>query len=87
MPDQPGLTLDHMIDPMSPKPLFMQLADVIAARIGSGEYAAGQRLPGVDWWHQDTGLARGTILHAMRELQSRGLVVILPGRGTYVVNR
>jgi GntR family transcriptional regulator len=74
-----------MIDREEPDPLYLQLADLLAGQIERGELAPNRPIPSVVQLQQEHGLARGTILHAVRVLVERGLVRIVPGRGTYVV--
>lgn len=76
-----------MIDPLSPTPLYVQLADLLAGMIERGELAAGQPLPSETTLRQEYGLARGTVRSAIRVLRERGLVVTAPQRGTYVAQR
>ena len=73
-----------MVDHMSPVPLYEQLADLLAARIETGELAPGAPLPSESYLQQEHGLSRVTVRAAMRALRERGLVVTLPQRGTYV---
>lgn len=74
-----------MVDPLSPTPLYRQVADALAARIESGELRPGQVMPSELSIQQEYGVARGTARAAVKELRERGLVVTLPQRGTYVV--
>lgn len=76
-----------MIDPEGPDPLYQQLADLLAGRIERGELVPNRPIPSVATLQQEYGLARGTILHALRVLRERGLVRIVPGRGAFVVER
>ncbi|MEH1013392.1 GntR family transcriptional regulator [Micromonospora sp. CPCC 206060] len=73
-----------MVDPMNPTPLYVQLADVLAAQIGAGELRPRQPLPSETQLRQTYGVARGTVRAAVALLRERGLVVTLPQRGTYV---
>jgi DNA-binding transcriptional MocR family regulator len=65
-------------------PLYQQLADAIAARIESGDLAAGERLPGHRDFAQSLGINVTTVTRAFAQLQRRGLVESRPGRGTVV---
>lgn len=75
-----------MVDPMSPTPLYVQLADVLAAQIKAGELQPRQPLPSETQLRQTYGVARGTVRAAVALLRERGLVVTLPQRGTYVTD-
>lgn len=72
------------VDPMSPTPLYVQVADLLAQRIASGELAPGKPIPSETAIRQEYGVARGTARAAVAELRKHGLVVTLPQRGTFV---
>ncbi|MFG2010026.1 GntR family transcriptional regulator [Micromonospora sp. NPDC048868] len=76
-----------MIDPMSPTPLYVQLADLLGKRIEEGDLKARQPLPSESTLQQEYGLARGTVRQAIALLRERGLVVTLPQRGTFVIDK
>ena len=76
-----------MIDEMSPVALYIQVADLLEARIRSGEFQPRQLLPSEPHIQQEYGVARGTVRAALRLLRERGLVVTLPARGTYVADK
>ena len=63
----------------------MEIANDIAAKIASGEYAEEQRLPGEADLAEMYGTARMTVRRAIRELRERGLVHTVYGKGTYVL--
>lgn len=66
---------------------YMQIADSIAARIESGEYSPGARLPSQRDLAVEYGVAPMTIRRAADVLIDRKLVVVVIGRGTVVANR
>jgi DNA-binding GntR family transcriptional regulator len=68
----------------SPVPLYVQAAEYIAARIVSGDLAAGARLPAERELAEEWGIAYQTVRRTMRELRERGLVVSVVGKGTFV---
>lgn len=72
------------IDPGAATPLWRQLADLLQARIDSGEYPAGRIMPSEKSLSQEFGLARGTVTKALNSLEDQGLVVRVQGRGTFV---
>ncbi|MEU8011166.1 regulatory GntR family protein [Micromonospora violae] len=76
-----------MIDPLAPTPIYVQLADVIAKRIETGELAPRRPIPSESTLQQEYGVARGTVRAAVRLLRERGLVMTVPQRGTYVSDK
>ncbi|MBY8341283.1 GntR family transcriptional regulator [Streptomyces spinosirectus] len=79
--DQPKPTLD----PMSARPLYVQLADVIAQKIASGELAPDRPIPSENHLADEYGVARLTARRAAQELRERGLIVTVRGKGSFVV--
>jgi DNA-binding GntR family transcriptional regulator len=73
-----------MVDPLSMVPIYVQLADIIAARIESGELQPGRPIPSESALVQEFGIARNTARAAVALLRERELVVTIPHRGTYV---
>jgi DNA-binding GntR family transcriptional regulator len=73
-----------MVDPLDPTPLYVQVADAVAARIKAGELKPGQPIPSEKTLQQDYGVARGTVRQAVAVLRDRGLVITVPQRGTFV---
>ncbi|WBB78644.1 GntR family transcriptional regulator [Micromonospora sp. WMMD882] len=76
-----------MLNPLSPVPLYVQLADVLATKIGRGELQPLHPLPSEKHLQQEFGVARGTARAAVRLLRERGLAMTVPQRGTYVTER
>jgi GntR family transcriptional regulator len=68
-----------------PQYVYVRLADHLAARITSGDLPKGARLPGERDLAAEYRVALGTVRRAIEELRSRGLVVTLPAKGTFVV--
>ena len=71
-----------MISEDDPRPAYVQLRDILKARIESGEYTA--RLPSEKDLHDEFGVAPMTARKAVRMLRDEGLVVVVTGRGVYV---
>ena len=71
-----------MVDPDSPVLAYVQLADDLARKIGSGELTG--RLPAERDLASEYGVAYGTVRRAMELLRERGLVESVHGRGTFV---
>ncbi|MFJ8662427.1 GntR family transcriptional regulator [Streptomyces sp. NPDC093795] len=72
------------LDPHSARPLYMQLAEVIAAKIETGEYAPDRMIPTPARLSEEYGIAVLTARRAMRELRERGLIITVPGKGSFV---
>ena len=75
------------VDPRSSVPSYRQLADQLRAAVESGEIAPGEPLPSITRIRQETGLAVGTIRHAVDVLTEEGIVYTVPGRGTFAAAR
>jgi GntR family transcriptional regulator len=75
------VTVDHD----SPVPLYQQVAALLRARIASGELTS--RMPSLKTIAQDYGVAHVTAEKAMALLRDEGLVVVVVGRGAYVVKK
>lgn len=73
-----------MIDPLSERHQYRQLADILRAQITTGELRPGDRLPSESGLHQTYGISRETIRRALRVLRDEGLVVTEGGYGTRV---
>ncbi|MCX4667386.1 GntR family transcriptional regulator [Streptomyces sp. NBC_01381] len=61
-----------------------QIADDLRARISSGEFRPGARLPGEPKLVQQYGVAKMTASNALKLLITEGLAYSHPGSGTYV---
>jgi GntR family transcriptional regulator len=73
-----------MIDPEGPAPVYQQLAALLREQIERGDLPPNRAIPSVARLQQEHGLARGTVLHAVRTLVEEGIVYVVPGRGTFV---
>ncbi|MEV0638448.1 GntR family transcriptional regulator [Streptomyces sp. NPDC050619] len=75
------------LDPMSARPLYVQLADVIAGKIESGELAPDRPIPSENHLADEYGVARLTARRTAQELRERGLIVTVRGKGSFVVEQ
>lgn len=66
------------------EPLAEQAADALLARIRSGEWALGQKLPGETTLAPQLGVGRSTIREAIRHLAGRGVLATRQGSGVFV---
>jgi len=76
-----------MINRSSVIPPWQQLADLLRARITSGELAVGDRIPSVLSLAQEHELAAGTVRKALAQLQREGLIESRVGWGTFVAEK
>jgi DNA-binding GntR family transcriptional regulator len=65
-------------------PVYRQVIDILNARIASGEYAPGQRLPSAKSLQQEFGIAELTGRKVLQVMVEEGIAVMVPGKGTYV---
>ncbi len=61
-----------------------ELAALLEERILSGEWPVGTRLPSERQLAERYGVSRPVVREALRSLSERGLLEILPGRGSFV---
>ena len=80
-------TLACVIDPMAGIPVYRQLADLLREQIESGQLAPRTPIPSAKTLAQEHGIAIGTVTRAVDVLRAEGLVVTVPGRGVWVVDR
>lgn len=64
--------------------LYDQVADHIEARIRAGELQPDRPLSAERRLATEYGVALGTVRHAIRVLQRRGLVRVIPSKGMFV---
>lgn len=68
-----------------PAYVYVQVADDIGRRIRAGEWARDERLPGRERLAEQYGVADRTVRRAMEELEARGMVTVVPDKGTFVI--
>ncbi|MFG3698447.1 GntR family transcriptional regulator [Micromonospora sp. NPDC047620] len=69
---------------MPAKPKWAQLADYIRARIESGEWAPGDKLPSTAQLKEEHGVSQTVVRQAILVLQTQGLVEGVHGVGVFV---
>jgi DNA-binding LacI/PurR family transcriptional regulator len=72
------------INKSSPVPMYQQILNEISAHIASGEWPAGTQLPTEAEFESQLQVSRVTIRQALSAAAEEGLVVRLPGKGTFV---
>lgn len=76
-----------VIDEHSPEPSYRQLARQLRERIRSGQIEPRGALPSISQLTGETGLAVGTVRHAIAVLVDEGYAYTVPGRGTYAAEK
>jgi GntR family transcriptional regulator len=66
-------------------PVYLQLADILEARIAAGGLPRGRAIPSEKVLQQEFGLSRGSVRKAVQVLRERNLVDTVPQRGTFVI--
>ncbi|GAA2178696.1 GntR family transcriptional regulator [Brooklawnia cerclae] len=72
------------LDRRGPVPLYAQLDDILRRHIDSGEWATGMMVPSENAIARDYGISRMTARGVLNGLADEGLLVRVPGKGTYV---
>ncbi|MET7312615.1 GntR family transcriptional regulator [Streptomyces sp. NPDC005571] len=70
-----------------PQYRWAEISQDIAEQIRSGRLSVGARLPGERLLCEEYGAALGTVRRAVRDLKERGLVGVVPAKGTYVLRQ
>jgi DNA-binding GntR family transcriptional regulator len=73
-----------MVTRGTPQPPSRQLAALLRAKIESGELAPGTALPSIVALATEHQVATNTVQKALRILKDEGLIVSVPGYGTFV---
>jgi DNA-binding GntR family transcriptional regulator len=73
-----------MEDDGVPQYVYVRAANAIERDIRRGEWAFGARLPGRERLARRYGVAELTVRRAMRVLEERGIVRVLPSSGAWV---
>ena len=72
------------IDSMSRQPVYEQIVDQVEQMILSGLKRPGEQLPSVRSLSLELSINPNTIQKAYAELDGRGIIYTLPGRGGFV---
>lgn len=70
----------------NPVPLYKQILGEVRTRIAAGDWPGGSRLPTEAVLASELGVSRVTIRQALGAAVEAGLVVRVPGKGTYVAD-
>jgi GntR family transcriptional regulator len=64
-------------------PLYLSISNLLRTEIAAGKIPPGGKLPTIDQFANDFGVARVTVRQALGVLAEEGLVVSVQGRGTF----
>lgn len=73
-----------LIDKSSPIPVYHQVASNLLARITSGEWEIGQKLPSESALIDEYGVSRVTLRQSLSNLEQRGLIQRKQGQGAFL---
>jgi Predicted transcriptional regulators len=68
------------------KPIYLQIVDVIADRILSGELKGGDRIPSVREYGADIGVNPNTMMRSYEKLTADGIIYNKRGIGYFVAD-
>jgi len=72
------------IEKITPHPIYRQIADIMKAKIVSGEWANGTKLPSEPELAQQFGTSHITLRKGLKILQGQKLLIQQKGRGTFI---
>ena len=72
------------VDHDSGEYVYVQVANILRARIASGTYASGRVMPSARTQSPESGVAIGSVKKAVEILRGEGLVYTSIGRGIVV---
>jgi GntR family transcriptional regulator len=73
-----------MVEREGPVPPWLQVTAAIRERIRSGELPPGAMVPSLVTMHQEYGIAKTTARKVLSQLRDEGLIVTVPGWGSFV---
>lgn len=72
------------INPNSPVPVYLQIADYIRGVVAAGVYRSGEAIPSVRALALDLTVNPNTVQRAFEELEREGLIEVRKGLGMFV---
>ncbi len=76
--------MTEVLERDSAVPLYVQLEQILSAKIAGGEWGPSQRIPSENELNRMYGLSRMTVRGVLTKLVNDGVLVRVPGKGTYV---
>ena len=73
-----------LVNPKSKQPLYEQLVEQLRRQLILGVMKAGAAMPSVRQLATELGINPNTIQKAYRRMEDEGMIVSVPGRGSFV---
>jgi len=73
-----------LVNPRSKQPLYEQLVEQLRRQLMLGVMESGAAMPSVRQLAGELGINPNTIQKAYRRMEEEGMIVTLPGRGSFV---
>jgi len=73
-----------LVNPRSKQPLYEQLVEQLRRQIVLGGMKAGAAMPSVRQLATELGINPNTIQKAYRRMEEEGMILSIPGRGSFV---
>ncbi len=80
------ITVDWMPDKLSKEPVYKQIVNYINRKISGGDWTIGSKLPSQRILAESFGVNRSTVVRALEELCSYGILEGTTGKGTVVTS-
>lgn len=80
------ITVDWMPDKLGKEPVYKQIVNYINRKISSGDWTIGSNLPSQRVLAESFGVNRSTVVRALEELCSYGILEGTTGKGTVVTS-
>jgi len=81
------VTSSNLYEEISKDKLYLKVADFIQNLILTQQLHSGDRLPPERDLAEHMGLSRTAVREAIKTLQERGLIEVIPGNGTFVTSK
>jgi GntR family transcriptional regulator len=78
--------MNNALERDSAVPLYAQLEEILTERIKSGEWSPDHRIPSENELNRIFGLSRMTVRGVLTKMVNDGLLLRVPGKGTFVTS-
>lgn len=67
-------------------PKYRQIIDSVYMAINNGKLKKGDKIPSINKISTEYNISRDTVISALAELKSRGIIISQPGKGNYIAH-